>query len=146
MFIFNETQWPLEDAIKIVKGNGSAKIAVFEDPNCRFCQRYDRETLSKINNVTIYVFLVPFLSEDSMVKACSIWNSVDRAKAFNAWMVEGVEPTANPTERAEMVMKRNIDLMERVGIQSVPATFVADGRGPFGGMHASSLMHKMIHL
>ena len=51
-------------------------------------------------------------------------------KAFNAWMVEGVEPTANPTERAEMVMKRNIDLMERVGIQSVPATFVADGRGP----------------
>ena len=81
MFIFNETQWPLEDAIKIVKGNGSAKIAVFEDPNCRFYQRYDRETLSKINNVTIYVFLVPFLSEDSMVKACSIWNSVEIGRA-----------------------------------------------------------------
>ena len=47
MFIFNETQWPLEDAIKIVKGNGSAKIAVFEDPNCRFYQRYDRETRSE---------------------------------------------------------------------------------------------------
>ncbi len=130
----------------MLKATAQQRLPFFEDPNCRFYQRYDRETLSKINNVTIYVFLVPFLSEDSMVKACSIWNSVDRAKAFNAWMVEGVEPTANPTERAEMVMKRNIDLMERVGIQSVPATFVADGRGPFGGMHASSLMHKMIHL
>ena len=88
MFIFNETQWPLEDAIKIVKGNGSAKIAVFEDPNCRFCQRYDKETLSKINNVTIYVFLLQILSEYSMFKACSIWNIVDRAKACNALMVD----------------------------------------------------------
>lgn len=144
MIIFNESLWPVEDAIKIVKGNGSAKIAVFEDPNCPFCQKYDRETLTQINNVTIYVFMAPFLSEDSMIKACSIWNSVDRSQAFRAWMLDGVEPTAYPTERAEVVMRRNVELMERIGVQSVPATFVADGRGPFGGMHAGSLMHKMI--
>ncbi len=144
MYVFNESIWPTEDAIKIVRGNGSSKIAVFEDPNCPYCQKYDRETLTKINNVTIYVFMVPFLSEDSMVKACSIWGSADREAAFLKWMVEGIEPTAYPTERGEAVMKRNLELMEKLGVQGVPATFIADGRGPFGAMHVGPLTHKMV--
>ena len=34
---------PLEQAIKIVRGNGSRKIAVFEDPNCGYCKRFERD-------------------------------------------------------------------------------------------------------
>jgi thiol:disulfide interchange protein DsbC len=34
---------PFEHAIKIVRGNGSRKIALFEDPNCGYCKRFERD-------------------------------------------------------------------------------------------------------
>ena len=30
---------PLQDAFKIVRGNGKRKLAIFEDPNCGYCKR-----------------------------------------------------------------------------------------------------------
>ena len=33
---------PLKDAITIVRGNGERKLAVFEDPNCGYCKRFER--------------------------------------------------------------------------------------------------------
>jgi hypothetical protein len=37
---------PLKDAIAIRQGNGSRKIAVFVDPNCGFCKRFERDLAS----------------------------------------------------------------------------------------------------
>ena len=37
---------PLESAIKIVRGNGSRRIAIFEDPNCGYCKRFERDLAS----------------------------------------------------------------------------------------------------
>jgi thiol:disulfide interchange protein DsbC len=34
---------PLNDAIKIVRGDGKRKLAVFEDPNCGYCKRFERD-------------------------------------------------------------------------------------------------------
>src|SRR6188474_931639 len=31
---------PFENAIKIVRGNGSRKVAMFADPNCGYCKRF----------------------------------------------------------------------------------------------------------
>ena len=42
----NAIKWdtlPLDHAIKIVRGNGSRKIAIFEDPNCGYCKRFERD-------------------------------------------------------------------------------------------------------
>ena len=49
---------PLKDAFTIVRGNGKRKLAVFEDPNCGYCKRFERD-LQKVDNVTVYMFLYP---------------------------------------------------------------------------------------
>ena len=43
---------PVKDAFTVVRGNGKRKVAVFEDPNCGYCKRFERE-LQKVDNVTI---------------------------------------------------------------------------------------------
>ena len=49
---------PFKDSFTIVKGNGKRKLAVFEDPNCGYCKKFERD-LAKIDNVTVHVFLYP---------------------------------------------------------------------------------------
>ena len=53
---------PLDQAIKVVKGNGSRKLVVFSDVDCPFCKRLEQNELSNIDNVTIYTFLYPIES------------------------------------------------------------------------------------
>lgn len=43
---------PVANAIKVVKGNGARKIAVFSDPNCPYCKKLET-TLQSIDNVTV---------------------------------------------------------------------------------------------
>ena len=50
---------PLNLAIKIVKGNGKRKLAIFEDPDCPYCKKLEQEALPAIDNVTLYIFLYP---------------------------------------------------------------------------------------
>jgi hypothetical protein len=49
---------PFENAIKFVKGNGSRKLAVFSDPECPFCKKFEQE-LTKVDNITVYIFPYP---------------------------------------------------------------------------------------
>jgi thiol:disulfide interchange protein DsbC len=56
---------PLKDAITLVRGNGKRKLAVFEDPNCGYCKRFERD-LQKVNDVTVHVFLMPILGPESL--------------------------------------------------------------------------------
>lgn len=80
------------NAIRIVRGNGSRKLAIFEDPNCGYCKRLERDLLA-INDVTIYVFLYPILSLDSVEKSRAVWCAPDRAKA---WLDLMTRDTAAP--------------------------------------------------
>ena len=34
---------PLKDAFTLVRGNGKRQMAVFEDPNCGYCKRFERD-------------------------------------------------------------------------------------------------------
>ena len=63
---------PFKDAIVIVRGKGERKMAIFEDPNCGYCKRFERE-LQSIDNVTVYLFLYPILGKDSIDKSKAIW-------------------------------------------------------------------------
>ena len=55
----NFSSLPFEMAIKVVKGNGERKIAVFSDIDCPFCKKLERETIAEMNNITVYNFLFP---------------------------------------------------------------------------------------
>ena len=48
---------PLQDAFKIVRGNGKRKLAIFEDPNCGYCKQFERD-MKNVDNVTVYLFSI----------------------------------------------------------------------------------------
>lgn len=85
---------PLESAIKIVRGTGARKIAIFEDPNCGYCKRIERE-LAAVPDLTMYVFLYPILSPDSIEKSKQVWCSPDRQKAWLDYMLKDEKPKAS---------------------------------------------------
>ena len=77
---------PLDQAIKIVRGNGSRRVAVFADPNCGYCKRFERDLIG-VSDITVYLFLYPVLSPDSVQKARAVWCAADRGKAWLDYMV-----------------------------------------------------------
>ena len=78
---------PTKDAFTIVRGNGKRKMAVFEDPNCGYCKRFERD-LQNVSDVTIHMFLFPILSADSTEKSKHIWCAKDKGKAWVDLMVK----------------------------------------------------------
>ncbi|HEX2604866.1 MAG TPA: DsbC family protein, partial [Oxalicibacterium sp.] len=82
---------PLNLAMKNVKGNGKRVIAVFEDPNCGYCKRFD-QTLQDVDNITVYTFLYNILSPDSITISRNVWCAADRNKAWDDWMINGKQP------------------------------------------------------
>ena len=115
---------PLKDAFTIVRGNGKRKMAVFEDPNCGYCKRFERD-LVKIDNVTVHVFLYPILSADSGEKSRNIWCAKDKGKAFLDWMVKDVTP---PTAKCDAAaVARNFEFGKKARITGTPTIIFADG-------------------
>jgi thiol:disulfide interchange protein DsbC len=115
---------PLKDAFTIVRGKGTRKLAVFEDPNCGYCKRFERD-LAKIDDVTVYVFLYPILGQDSVEKSRHIWCAKDRAQAFQDWMTDSVTPTAANCDTS--ALQRNVEFGRKTRITGTPTVFFADG-------------------
>jgi len=130
---------PLQDAIKQVKGDGSRRVAVFEDPNCGYCKMF-HETLKEIDNVTVYSFLYPILSPDSHERSRNIWCSADRALAWREWMLEGKSPAAGDCETP---IEANLTLGRGLMVTGTPAMFFADGSRINGAMPAEALEQKL---
>ena len=86
---FKELQ--LKNAFTITRGNGKRKLAVFEDPNCGYCKRFEKD-LAKVDNITVHFFLIPILGADSVEKSRQIWCSADKAKAWVDWMQRDIAP------------------------------------------------------
>lgn len=110
---------PFEHAIVRRQGNGSRKVALFSDPNCNYCKKQE-EILSKLENVTIYTFLIPLLGPSSQRAAEGIWCSTDPEKTLNHWWTQGL-PSETP--KCDAPIAANMALASRLAISSTP-TFV----------------------
>ncbi|MDO9402862.1 MAG: DsbC family protein [Polaromonas sp.] len=115
---------PLKDAFTIVRGNGKRKLAVFEDPNCGYCKRFERD-LQKVDNVTIHMFLYPILGPDSIDKSRNIWCAKDRSKAWQDLMVRDVQVAKGGCDAA--VLERNVEFGKKHKITGTPTLIFADG-------------------
>jgi thiol:disulfide interchange protein DsbC len=117
---------PLRDAIAIKQGSGVRKVAVFVDPNCGYCKRFERD-LSEIKDLTVYTFLLPILGPDSTAKSRDIWCAKDNPKAWRAWMLDGVAaPTAG--EKCDVAaLDRNLQFGRAHKINGTPAVLFEDG-------------------
>ena len=115
---------PLGDAITIVHGKGERKLAVFEDPNCGYCKRFEKD-LQNVDNVTVYLFLYPILSPDSAEKSRNIWCAKDQGGAWADWMLRDKTPAAASCDTA--ALQRNLAFGRKYKITGTPTLIFADG-------------------
>ncbi|HTP97063.1 MAG TPA: DsbC family protein [Burkholderiales bacterium] len=127
---------PLDLAFKKVKGNGSRRLAYFADPNCGFCKRFEQE-LNSVTDVTVYMFLYPILTPDSIDKSKAVWCSDNRAKAWDDWMQRGVKPAAAQT--CDTPVEKVLAYGKKMSISGTPTLVFADGSRVPGAISGEQL-------
>ena len=135
------TDLPLELAVKQVRGDGKRVIASFEDPNCGYCKKLARDT-AKLDNVTIYTFLYPILSPDSLDKSNQVWCSADKAKAWNDWMQDG-KALSGRSDCDTSAVQKSVELGHKLAITGTPTLFFADGERIPGAVPMSQIEKKL---
>ena len=138
------TDLPLELAVKQVRGDGKRVFASFEDPNCGYCKKLAKD-LTKLDNVTIYTFLYPILSPDSLEKSKQIWCAADKARAWNDWMVDNKAPTGKGDCDTTAVQK-TIETGRNLAINGTPTIFFADGERIPGAVPVARIEEKLAQI
>jgi thiol:disulfide interchange protein DsbC len=133
---------PLKDAFTIVRGNGQRKMAVFEDPNCGYCKRFERD-LQKVDNVTVYMFLYPILGADSTEKSKAIWCAKDRAQAWQDWMVRDQALSTTAATCDVSALTRNVELGRTYKITGTPTLIFVDGSRVPGAIDAKEVEKRL---
>lgn len=135
---------PLDQAIKIVKGNGSRKLVVFSDVDCPYCKRLERNELTNITDVTVYTFLYPIaqLHPDSASKSKSIWCAKDRVKAWDDWIMHDQLPKATGT--CDVPLEKIGELARKIGVTSTPTLIFADGKRMLGAQPYKEIERAMV--
>lgn len=125
-----------ENAIKMVRGNGKRVLYTFEDPNCGYCRQLYKE-LGKMTDVTVYTYLLPVLSPDSVDKSRAIWCSKDRAKAWDQMMVKGT--VGEQPKACDTPLEKNALAAKRLNITGTPAVYLANGQQLGGFLPADKI-------
>jgi len=131
---------PLKDAFTIVRGDGKRKLAVFEDPNCGYCKRFERD-LQNVDNVTIYLFLYPILSPDSVEKSRNIWCAKDRVAAWQDYMVRDKTPA--PAACDTSALQRNLAFGKKYKITGTPTLIFTNGARVPGAIGAQDVEKRL---
>lgn len=134
LFAIDFNKLPFELAVKIVKGNGERKMAVFTDPNCGFCKKLEKE-LKLIDNITVYQFMYPVFP-GSEEKAKNVWCSKDRAKAWDDLMQNDITP---PAGNCDTPTAKVLALGKKFKVNGTPALIFSDGTKNPGYMPAADL-------
>ena len=125
------------NAIRRVRGNGRRVLYTFEDPNCGYCRDLQRE-LNKLNDVTVYTFLLPILSADSNEKSRAVWCAKDRARAWDELMNRAAQPAPAP-RGCTTPIEDNQALAQRFGVRGTPAVYLANGQQIGGYLPAEKI-------
>lgn len=135
-----EVKWeslPLDNAIKVVRGDGKRKLAVFSDPDCPFCKKAEQE-FAKLDNVTIYVFAYPLaMHPDAGRKSKLVWCSKDRSKAWLDLMLRNKLPEGKGD--CDNPLDENLALGAKLRIDGTPALLFPNGRKESGYRPADKL-------
>ena len=129
-------QLPMKDAITIVRGKGERQLAIFEDPNCGYCKRFEKD-LQNVDNVTVHLFLYPILSPDSLEKSRNIWCSKDPAKAWLDHMLNDKNVTSAQCDPAPL--KRNLEFGRKYKITGTPTLVFANNTRVPGAISAQEV-------
>ncbi|HNZ91631.1 MAG TPA: DsbC family protein, partial [Acidovorax sp.] len=131
---------PLKDAVTIVRGDGKRKLAVFEDPNCGYCKRFERD-LQNVDNVTVYLFLYPILSPDSAEKSRNIWCAKDKATTWHDFMLRDKAPNTASCDTS--ALQRNLAFGKKYKITGTPTLIFANGARAPGAISAQDVEKRL---
>ncbi|GAA6141495.1 DsbC family protein [Hydrogenophaga sp. 5NK40-0174] len=127
---------PFKDAFTLVRGNGKRQLAIFEDPNCGYCKRFERD-MSTIDNITVHVFLYPILGKDSAIKSRNIWCAADKGQTWNDWMLNNKTPAEASCDADALA--RNVAMGRKLRVTGTPTLFFADGTRVPGAVAAEKV-------
>lgn len=132
---------PLHLAIKQVNGNGERRLAVFEDPNCGFCKQL-RRTLADLPNATLYTFVYPILSQDSLQKSQVLLCAANPGEAWDDWMLMGRMPS-NAGDCDTSAIDQTIQLGRLLNVRGTPLTIFADGSRVSGAVPEPQFLERL---
>jgi thiol:disulfide interchange protein DsbC len=130
---------PLDLAVKIVRGKGERRLAVFSDPDCPFCKRLEQD-LIKVDNLTIYQFLFPLeeIHPQARAKARDLWCAEDRAKAWVDYWQNNVAPPAAKAD-CQYPHAQLAELGQALNVRGTPLLIFGDGRMISGAVPADRI-------
>lgn len=131
---------PLKNAIKIVRGNGKRKLAVFEDPNCGYCKRFQRD-LQNVNDITVYLFLYPILGPDSIETSKHVWCAKDRGQAWLNLMLRDQPPEKSNCDTS--VIEKNLSFGKKYRLGGTPTLIFANGSRVPGAINAQEVEKRL---
>ena len=127
---------PLDQAVKIQRGNGKRVMAMFSDPHCPYCKVFEK-TLQQVDDITIYVFMFPVIHPELADQSKAVWCSPDRAKAWLDVALRGKVPTASAT--CANPVEKNLQLGRTLGVNSTPTLILASGEKVSGALSKGDL-------
>lgn len=122
---------PWQWAITSKRGTGRRQIAIFSDPNCPYCKRFE-EDLAKLDDLTTHIFPYAIIKPESVRQAKAVWCSKDRVKAWNDLMFRRIEPKASTD--CDNPIEKLIEFGRGVGARSTPTWFLENGERYMGAM------------
>jgi thiol:disulfide interchange protein DsbC len=134
---------PLKDAIVFKQGTGARKIAVFADPNCGYCKKFETE-MQQVKDVTVYTFLYPILGGDSPEKSKNIWCAKDNGAAWRDWMIKGTAAPRSMGNCDVAALQRNVALGKKFRVNGTPALVFEDGKRVPGALPPAEVEKQLL--
>lgn len=130
---------PLENAVKIVRGNGKRVAAMFSDPYCPACQSFE-QTLQQVDDLTLYVFMFPVIRPQRIDDSKSVWCASDRAKA---WLDLALRKKVPAPASCDNPVDSIVTLGQSLGVRATPTLFFENGDRQQGGLPLAELRNRL---
>lgn len=128
---------PFRWALTTRRGSGRRQIAIFSDPNCPYCRRFEQD-LAKVDNITIHIFMYPVIRPQSVTQSKSVWCSRDRVEAWNALVLSGVEPRVAPD--CDNPVDELLSLGRKLKVSMTPTWFLPNGERYQGALSVRDIL------
>ena len=133
---------PLELALKIQRGNGRRVLAMFTDPYCPYCRRFE-QTLQQLDDTTVYVFMFPVIRPDAADHSRAVWCSKDRVKAWQELAIGEKAKVPVASANCANPVDKVLELGRSLRVKSTPTLFFANGERLEGGLQLAPMRAKL---
>jgi thiol:disulfide interchange protein DsbC len=121
---------PFQWSITYKYGNGRSKVAVFSDPRCPYCRRFEAD-LARLGDLTAHVFPLAVLGPESVRLARAAWCAPDRARAWTELLQRRIEPVE---DLCDDPIEPLIEYAKRIGVRVTPTWYLQSGERYVGAM------------